>query len=675
LATHPIYRLNGGDHLRTLARGGHADYVFAAVTSSFLSPSIAQPPTSGDFTSQDKVSQAISRAQSALLALQDKSGFWVGELQGDSILESEYILLKFILEQENDPDLPKIAKYLHRLQNPDGGWSLFPGGPPDLSGTVKGYFALKLMGHDPAAGHMARARELIRSLGGAEKCNSFTKFYFAGLGQISYDSCPSIPPEIVFLPKWFYFNLYHVSAWTRTMILPLGLVTTLRYTRKLPERLGMSELYLDHAAANRLAEPPRGIPRNWRDIFLRVDQFLKIYDQSPIKRLREKSIDHAMKWILEHVENSEGLGAIFPPMVYILIVFRALGYPHDHSLVVQAHKQLRDFYIEEGDEIRLQPCFSPVWDTSLAMHALAESGLTSDSQAARAGTQWLLDKECRHGADWQKNCPDVEPSGWFFEFQNPHYPDVDDTAIAAMALRRLGDNGAEAAIARGLKWLLAMQNEDGGWAAFDRTKDRPILEKVPFADHNAMQDPSCPDIAGRVLESLGHNGMRADHSAVRRAIAFIRKNQDPNGGWWGRWGVNFVYGTWQILTGLKAVGENMNQPYIHRAAAWLKSVQKEDGSFGESAQSYEDPKFIGKGESTASQTAWGAMGLMAALGANDPDVKRAVDWLIEHQEADGNWEEKWYTGTGFPKVFYLKYHLYRLYFPLTALSRYRRNLK
>jgi len=311
----------------------------------------------------------------------------------------------------------------------------------------------------------------------------------------------------------------------------------------------------------------------------------------------------------------------------------------------------------------------------LALHALAEAGITPQAESAFRATGWLLNKECRVASDWQKNARPTEPSGWFFEFANPHYPDVDDTAMVVMALKRAGGQAAEPAVQRGINWLLAMQNDDGGWAAFDRTTDRPILEQIPFADHNAMQDPSCPDITGRVLECLGHNGFSADDDVVRQAIAFIARHQDAAGCWWGRWGVNFIYGTWQVLTGLKSVRADMTQPFIAKAAAWLQSVQKPDGSFGESCDSYENPSLKGQGESTASQTAWGAMGLMAALGPHHPAVKRAIDWLIQTQDADGNWTENWYTGTGFPKVFYLKYHLYRLYFPLTALARYRRLLR
>jgi len=620
------------------------------------------------------IERALQKAQAHLLSLQKPDGHWVGELQGDSILESEFILLKWILGQESDPALPKIANYLRRIQMPPGGWNLSPGGPADISGTVKGYFALKLMGDDLNAPHMRRCLELVRSMGGAEKCNSFTKFYFACLGQISFDACPAIPPEIVLLPKWFYFNLYHVSAWTRTMILPLGIVTTFKPVRPIPANLRIDELYLDRQAANRLSEPLHGFPRNWREVFLRIDQLLKVYNNSPLETLRQRSMKKAEQWLLDHLDDSEGLGAIFPPMVYILIVFRLLGYTDDHPRVKLAHKHLQDFFIEEGDEIRIQPCFSPVWDTGLTLHALAEAQLDPKSDAAQRATQWLLDKECKIASDWRKNCPGAAVGGWFFEYENSHYPDVDDTAMVTMALRRAGGPQAQEAVQRGINWLLAMQNDDGGWAAFDRTTDRPLLEKIPFADHNAMQDPSCPDITGRVLECLGHNGFTADHPIVKRAIAHMRQHQDPCGAWWGRWGVNFVYGTWQILTGLKAISYDMSEPWIQRAAAWLRSCQKPDGSWGETAESYDDPTLKGKGNSTPSQTAWGAMGLMAATPnpATDPAIEKAMLWLAQNQREDGNWTENFYTGTGFPKVFYLNYHLYRLYFPVTALARWRR---
>jgi squalene-hopene/tetraprenyl-beta-curcumene cyclase len=362
-------------------------------------------------------------------------------------------------------------------------------------------------------------------------------------------------------------------------------------------------------------------------------------------------------------------------MVYMLIVFRILGYPDDHPRVVAAHKHLREFFVPVEGMIRVQPCLSPVWDTGIALHALAETGIEPTAPEVEAAVSWLLSKECRGAADWSRNCPraDLEKtSSWFFEFFNPHYPDVDDTAMVAMALRRLGGERAAASVERGKNWLLGMQNDDGGWAAFDRTTPRPILEEIPFADHNAMQDPSCPDIAGRVLECLGHCGMTRADARVAKAINFIRKEQDASGAWWGRWGVNFVYGTWQVLSGLRAVGQDMSEPFVRRAAQWLMSVQKTDGSFGETPASYDDPALKGKGDSTASQTAWGTMGMMAALGAEHDAVRRGIEWLIAHQGGDGNWQEPQFTGTGFPRVFYLNYHLYRLYFPLMALARYNR---
>jgi len=617
------------------------------------------------------VQKALERAQACLIAKQNPKGYWVGELQGDSILESEYILLKFILEQENDPRLPLIANYLRGLQQADGGWGLFPGGPSDLSGTAKAYYALKLMGDSPDAPHMVKARDLVRKLGGAEKCNSFSNFYLAALGQISYEVCPAIPPEIVYLPTWFYFNLYAVSAWTRTMILPLAIVSTLRPVRKMPPDQGIAELFTG-------SEPSlgrvRGLPKSWRDLFLLIDAALKQYEKISIKPTRQQAIKAAEKWLVERTERSGGLGAIFPPMVYILIVFKALGYAEDHPNVVEAHKHLEDLFIQEGDKIRIQPCHSPVWDTGLALHALAEAGLPATSEPAKRATHWLLEKECRVASDWQKHCKDVEASGWYFEFDNPFYPDVDDTAMAVVSMRRAGGKMADPAINRGLAWLRAMQNDDGGWAAFDRTKDRAILEHVPFADHNALQDPSCPDITGRVLECFGHCGIISADQSVRKAMKFIKTRQYDEGCWFGRWGVNYIYGTWQVLTGLKSVGENMNLPYIQKAAHWLKSVQKADGSWGESCVSYDDPSTKGQGESTPSQTAWGVMGLLAACGPQDEAVDRGIQWLVKNQRSDGNWDENFYTGTGFPKVFYLMYHLYRLYFPLTALARYQRML-
>ncbi len=617
----------------------------------------------------------LKRAVDNLLSEQKHpEGYWCAELQGDSILCSEYILLKWILTQEDDHRLPLIANALRQQQREDGAWVQYPGAAPDLSATVKGYFALKLAGDSTHAPHMVKARELIRGLGGAERANTYTKFYLAALGQISYDAVPSIPPEIVYLPKWFYFHLDKVSAWTRTMITPLSIVVSHRPVRKVPPDLGIDELYVNNDNRNRVM-PNGDRHRTWSTIFLSLDKVLKLVDRTGMSPLRERAMARIEDWIVDHTDRSDGLGAIFPPMVYILVALRCRGYSEDHHLVRQAHKHLDELmvYDEARNHIRIQPCFSVVWDTGIAAYALTDAGLDGHHPAMRQCADWLLSKECREAGDWLANVRHpVEPSGWYFEFNNGFYPDVDDTAMVAMALRRIGGDDAVAAGRRGVKWLLAMQNDDGGWAAFDRTVERPILEHVPFADHNAIQDPSCPDIAGRTLECLGHHGFLPDHPAVQRGIRYIRSKQEVDGCWFGRWGVNYIYGTWQVVCGLRTVGCDMSADWIQKAGQWLRMAQKPDGSFGESADTYERPELRGQGPSTASQTSWGVMAMMAIYGPQDPAVQKGIAWLCRTQLETGTWDEPWFTGTGFPKVFYLRYHYYRLYFPIMAIGRWLR---
>lgn len=620
-------------------------------------------------------SEKLQRAVAHLISLQNEDGHWCAELEGDSILQSEYILMKWILGQEDDPRLPLLTAYLRKQQQSDGTWVQYPGGKIDISATVKGYFCLKLAGDAPDAEHMRKAREQILAAGGAERCNSFTKFYLAALGQISYSALPSIPPEIVYLPKWFYFHLDKISAWTRTMILPLSLVTIYRPCRRLEADKSIDELWIDARLKRRLI-PTQDRPHwFWSRAFLGVDKCLKLVDRLGITPWRRRAVKWAENWIIEHLAESDGLGAIYPPMVYIQIAFRAMGYPDDHPILVKARKDLDDLMIldEQTNEIRMQPCFSPVWDTGIATYALADAGLTSEHAAMQRCVDWLISKECTEAADWQANVKtDVKPSGWYFEYNNPFYPDVDDTVMVAMALHRMGGEKAVAAGRRGVDWVMAMQNDDGGWAAFDRTTDRPILDHVPFADHNAIQDPSCPDITGRVLECLGWHGYKADHPAVARAIDYMHSKQEPDGPWFGRWGINYIYGTWQVVGGLRSVGYDMNADWVQQAGRWLKQHQKKDGSFGESADTYEDPSLRGTGPSTASQTAWGTMAMMAIYGPADPAVARGVQWLCNTQLDSGTWDEPWFTGTGFPRVFYLRYHLYRLYFPVMCIGRWLR---
>jgi squalene-hopene/tetraprenyl-beta-curcumene cyclase len=621
---------------------------------------------------------SLSRATDILTSMQDPSGFWCGELEGDSILQSEYILLKFIVELEKDPRLPKIANYLRLQQrSSDGAWIQYPGGKPDLSATVKAYFALKLMGDSIDAPHMKKARELILSLGGAERCNTYSKFYLAALGQMHYDSIPVIPPEMVLLPKWFYFHLDKVSAWSRTMIMPLAVVSSYRPVRQIPAPKGIMELYANHDYLHRpFCEFDKQL-LSWKNLFLAIDKGLKLWDKTKLNPLRRSALQRIEEWILKRADgqHSDGLGAIFPPMVYIIIALRCLGHSMDDPSIKEAEHQLDRLMIEEKDYIRIQPCFSPIWDTGIATYALCEAGFNQENEPMRQAVEWLIGKECRDFGDWKANVSkSVEPSGWYFEFNNSYYPDVDDTAMVAMALLRSGCAEVKPSIARGIQWILAMQNEDGGWAAFDRTISRPILEHIPFADHNAIQDPSCPDITGRTLECLGHFGLQPDHPAVQKALRFLEFEQEPEGCWFGRWGVNYIYGTWQVVCGLKTVGLDMNLPWVQIAGDWLRGIQKEDGSFGESADSYEYPSLKGIGPSTASQTAWGTMALMAVYGPKDPCVQKGIRYLLETQLPSGTWDETWFTGTGFPRVFYLRYHLYRLYFPIMCLGRFSQQI-
>jgi squalene-hopene/tetraprenyl-beta-curcumene cyclase len=627
--------------------------------------------------------RAIDRARDHLLQLQRPDGHWVGELQGDTILESEYILLLAFLGRESEEVCRKAARYILAQQNAEGGWSNYPGGPVELSVSVKAFFALKLTGHDPDATYMVRARQAIRALGGAARCNSFTKFYLALLGQFPYGNCASVPPELLLLPRWFYVNLYAMSSWTRTIVVPLSIFSACKPVRQLPPDKGITELFLQAPETPRWPAEPGGPLLSWAHFFLAVDALYKKLEPwlGPVRRL---ALKRAAAWMRERFTDSDGLGAIFPPMIYTVVALRCLGTPDAAPEMHWALKQLEDLMIEDNDGLRLQPCFSPVWDTALALNALSDTESVEHQSSIRhlqsaigRAASWLLGREVRRRGDWSETCTRLDPGGWFFEYANGFYPDVDDTAMVLMALARTGQASTPAgrpAVERGLRWLLGMQNRDGGWAAFDRDITREVLTKVPFADHNAMLDPSCPDITARVLEALGCHGYGIDHPRVGPALEFIRRRQEQTGAWFGRWGVNYIYGTWQVLVGLRSIGFDMSDPMVRRAVAWLEAVQQPGGGWGETCRSYDDPRLAGQGTPTASQTAWALLALLAADEADSDAVRAGIRYLLATQRADGNWDEDPFTGTGFPKVFYLKYHLYRLYFPLMALARYDREI-
>jgi len=675
------------------------------------------------------VRRAIARGNQWLLGQQRADGHWVAELEGDTILESETILLLAFLGQERSELARRAAQYLVEKQLPQGGWAMYPGGGVEVSGSVKAYFALKLTGHDPGAELMQRARRAILEHGGADAVNSFTRFYLALLDQISYDQCPEVPPEAVLLPKWFPVNLYAVSSWSRTIIVPLSIVSAMRPVRRLEPRLGIRELFLKPPDQ----WPPLRCPGlrggtgllSWDRFFRTVDRVLKGCRHHGLLPWRRRAIRAAERWMLERFERSDGLGAIYPPIVWSLLALKCLGYGDSSPEVAWCRRQLEDLVIGDpaSGSVRLQPCKSPVWDTAIAVRALlAAGGLAKEhripdgsgpfsyEEAIRKANQWLLERQITRRGDWAETV-DAEPGGWCFEYHNDFYPDSDDTAMVLMALReqfRAGEKGdgtllceapagplgqegsvplcfrqvdgarervaaidrAARAMDRGLRWMLAMQNKDGGWGAFDRDNDRQFLCHVPFADHNAMIDPSTPDLTGRVLEALGAFGRRVGDPAVDRGVAYLRRSQQADGSWFGRWGVNYVYGTWQALVGLAAVGVPAEDPAVAAATNWLLSCQQPCGAWGESAHSYEDPRRKGMGPPTASQTAWALMGLLAAGLEAHPAVERGVRYLIQTQQEDGTWEESEFTGTGFPRVFYLRYHYYRVYFPLLALCRW-----
>jgi squalene-hopene/tetraprenyl-beta-curcumene cyclase len=625
-----------------------------------------------DRESGARLAQAIERGADHLLSLQANEGYWVGELEADSTLESDYIYYLHVLGKADAERIAKLANYVRQRQLPDSGWSIYPGGPSELNATCKAYFALKLAGDSPDATHMAEARATVHRLGGVERSNSYVRFYLALAGALGWELVPAILPEMMLLPNWFYLNIYEMSSWTRGIVIPMAILSAIRPEWRLPERARIDELFRDPSRKAAAFDWSDQLI-SWRNFFLALDRALKLYEKLPWKPLRQRALREAKSWLLEHIERTGGLAAIYPAMMNSIFALMALGHGPDDPLTSREIREFARFEIEEADTIRLQPCVSPVWDTCIAMVALEEAGVAPDHPALVKAAEWILSKQVLGPGDWQVKNKDAEPGGWVFEFRNDFYPDVDDTAFVLMALQRVQypePARMEAAVRRGIQWLLSMQNLDGGWGAFDRDNNKAFLCNIPFADHNAMIDPSTADVTARVVECLGRFGWPAEHPAIQRALKFLLQDQCEDGSWFGRWGVNYVYGTSGVLRALETVSLTAKE-YCKRAVKWLRTVQKVDGSFGESLRSYDDPRTKGQGNSTASQTAWGLIGLLAGAEVDDPAIQKAVSYLVEQQNADGSWSENEFTGTGFPCVFYLKYHLYRNSFPLYALARFR----
>ena len=624
---------------------------------------------SRDFECQ--VEDAVSRSANWLLSAQSQDGYWWGELEADTTLESDYILYLHVLGQLKSEKVLKLANYIRKKQLADGGWNIFEGGPSELNASVKAYVALRLAGDSATAPHIVLAKEKVIELGGIEATNSYVRFYLAMVGAIDWGIVPSIPPELMLLPEWVPINIYEMSSWTRGIVIPLSIIYGNKPDWHLPEGVTVDELFKTKGEKPHSFDWDKRII-SWRNVFLALDRAVKVYERSRWKPFRKFALSLARKWMLERLERTEGLATIYPAMMNSIYALLAEGKDQDDPLVTREIKFLARYEIEEDDTIRVQPCISPVWDTAIAMVSLEEAGVDPAHPALIAAERWVVSNQILGPGDWQVKNQNAEPGGWAFEFRNDYYPDVDDTAFVLMALGRVDDPDSDRlrnSMRRGLAWLVSMQNADGGWGAFDHENDLQFLNHIPFADHNAMLDPSTADVTARTVECLGQMGWSANDPVIQRARAFIRHEQTPDGSWFGRWGVNYVYGTSGVLRALETIGLS-KQPDCQRAADWLRSVQNADGGFGESVLSYYDPALKGKGKSTASQTAWGLIGLLATSGPDDPSVERAVAWLLEQQNPDGTWDEAEFTGTGFPCVFYLKYHLYRNSFPLYALARY-----
>jgi len=658
---------------------------------------------------------SIDQTTTWLLANQHVDGYWCAELEGDSILQSEYLLLLAWLDEHRTDDAQQVANHLISQQREDGSFGPYPEGNIDVSASVKAYFALKLVGHSPSADYMIKARDAILEAGGADAVNSFTRFYLALLGQIPFELCPAVPPEMALLPNWFPINIYQMSSWSRTIFVPLSMVWALRPVHDFSGKCTIQELFIQEPKNwPELRCPGQEKPRsifNWERFFRLADRTLKTMERLRIVPFRRRAMKVATQWILDRLPKSDGLGAIFPPIIWCLIAFKALGFEEDSAAVQSCRYELDKLKLRDGDKTRLQPCKSPIWDTTITLRALAAAGLGMNQPNLRKAIDWLLSKEVKRRGDWSKTVR-CEPGGWYFEFNNEFYPDLDDTAMALMAIQEQleqsgvtlevhpGESWANttvltamrvvgrqtmeqityldkicSATKRGLAWTAAMQNNDGGWGAFDRNNDAEFLCKVPFADHNAMIDPSWPDLTARVLESFGRLGIQQNvrgnlGEVTDRAVNYIRSEQEEDGSWFGRWGVNYIYGTWQCIVGLTEVGIPTDDPAIVRGAEWLISCQQQSGGWGETCNSYENPNLKGIGTPTPSQTAWALLGLIAAGKGNSEAVIRGINYLLRTQLEDGTWDEQPFTGTGFPRVFYLKYHYYRIYFPLLALATF-----
>src|SRR5271163_5017683 len=622
----------------------------------------------------------IDRATQALLAWQRGDGHFLFELEADATVPAEYLLMRHFLGEHVDAALEaKIAAYLRRIQEPHGGWPLFRDGDFDMSATVKAYFALKMIGEEPQSPHMRRAREAIRLRGGAECANVFTRCLLALYGIVPWRAVPVMPVEIMLLPKWFPFHLDKISYWSRTVIVPLLVLMAKKPRARNAKSVRIDELFLERPQS--IGPTPKAPQQkaSWFWFFRGVDNVLRAAEPFFPKSTRQRAIDSAVAWTIKHLNGEDGLGAIFPAMANSVMMFTVLGYGEDHPHRAVARKSVEKLLVVHDDEAYCQPCVSPVWDTGLTCHALLEVGGERTVAQVERGLDWLVPKQILDvRGDWIARRPDIRPGGWAFQYANAHYPDVDDTAVVAMAMDReqntSGRKDYDPSLARAREWIIGMQSQNGAWGAFDADNEYYYLNNIPFADHGALLDPPTEDVTARCLSMLGQLGDTTSDT-VKRGVDYLRRTQLADGSWYGRWGMNYVYGTWSVLCAFNAVGLDRNAPEMRNAVDWLVAIQNPDGGWGEDGSSYKlDYRGYEPAPSTSSQTAWALLGLLAAGEVDHPAVARGAKYLADTQGQDGFWNEPRYTATGFPRVFYLRYHGYSKFFPLWALARYR-NLK
>ena len=616
--------------------------------------------------------RVIAEAAAALGRRRRSDGHWVFDLEADATIPAEFIMLNHYLDEIEPAVEAELADYIRGIQEDHGGWPLFHRGDFDISATIKAYFALKLVGDDVNAPHMRRARDAVLARGGAARANVFTRYALALFGEAPWRAVPAMPVELMLAPKWFPVTIYRISYWSRTVVVPLLVLAALKPRAKNPRGVRIQELFTTPPlTVKRWLHNPTG---HWGGLaFLALDGLLRWIEPHVPQSIRKRALDKALAFMTERLNGEDGLGAIFPAMANSVMAMEAIGFPKDHPSLVTAKASIKKLLTSGEGRTFCQPCVSPIWDTGLAALAMMEAGETIDDPALASSCAWLAGKQILNvKGDWAEQRPTLRPGGWAFQYNNDHYPDVDDTAVVAMALHRADPAKYAEAIARAVEWVEGMQSTNGGWGAFDVDNASVYLNHIPFADHGALLDPPTADVSARCVSFLAQIGHERSHPVLARGIAFLKKEQETDGSWFGRWGTNYIYGTWSALAALSAAGEDMSEPYIRRAVDWLIKHQNADGGWGEDGATYWKERRTEHKASTPSQTAWAVLGLMAAGEVEHPAVKRGIEFIMAApREASGRWQEPWYTAVGFPRVFYLRYHGYAAIFPLWALARYK----